>query len=135
MERNRRQTQWRSVSDRINDKIVFTEEFAGEDWQARALDLSPWADQKVTVELRTNCIDGNSAYDWAVFGQPMLVTLPKDTTLNPGIDNLVGLAVAEITCETPSSVLLTMSDIHEKAHLEKGVHCIPSISKTTRNPN
>jgi len=89
------------------------------------LDLSEWAGGNATIEFRTNAIDGNQAYDWALVGRPVLVrfagqddylALPKDT---------VGLALAEVACETDARVSVVMGDVVERASLKRGSHLLP----------
>ena len=108
----------------IDETVVFSMEHKGVGWQPRAIDMQPWAGRKVRIELRTNAIDGNSSYDWAVFGQPMLVTL--DDIANPSLpaDN-TGLAMAQIACGQPSRLTLKLATHQDKLSLEPGSHWIP----------
>lgn len=108
----------------IDQTVVFSMGHTGVGWQPRAIDMQPWAGRKVNIELRTNAIDGNSSYDWAVFGQPMLVTL--DDLANPSVPaESAGLALAEVTCRQPSRITLKLAPHQEKLALESGAHWIP----------
>ncbi|MBI5092117.1 MAG: hypothetical protein HZB26_06680 [Candidatus Hydrogenedentes bacterium] len=99
----------------IDGKPVFQEDLAKSQWEARAIDMAPWAGKTVSVEFHTNAIDNNSTYDWSVFGQPMLATvtgpanyqdLPKDT---------VGVALAQVECTAPSTFAVAMGGLTERA--------------------
>ncbi len=108
----------------IEGQVAFSEECAGEGWRGRAVDLTPWAARSVAIELRTNAIDGNTSYDWAVFAEPMLVTGPGGPT-RPLKKDAVGLAVAEVTCAGPGTATLSIGPAQETAHLDAGTHWIP----------
>lgn len=109
---------------RIDGKEVFNESFAGEGSRAEAIDMAPWAGRSVTVEFRTNTIDGNSSYDWAIFGEPLLVVLPLRREV-PIPEEAIGLALAEITCSETSDITMRVGLMSEPAHLSPGTHWLP----------
>jgi len=108
----------------IDGQEAFEEEWAGVGWRARAINLAPWSGKAVTIEFRTNAIDGNTNYDWALFGEPLLVGMPTGTpATRDGLEN--GLALVGITCEEPSSITVTMGDLEQRASFAHGMHWIP----------
>ena len=112
-------------SVRINGEIVFSEDLAESAWKARAIDMHPWLDRDAVIEFRTNAIDGDTNYDWCVFGQPMLVSFTGTSEYLSMPENTVGIALAEIQCQEVSKVLLTMGDASETAMIQPGKHWIP----------
>ena len=60
-------------SIRLGDETVFEEAVSKKGWRAHAVDLSSRVGEEVDFEFRTDAIDGNSSYDWALFGSPLLV--------------------------------------------------------------
>jgi len=108
----------------VNGDVVFSEEFAGIGWQARAVDMAPWQGQEVTIEFRTSAVGGNTSYDWCVFGQPMLVSLP--TQVEHALESdAVGLGVAQVTCQEDALLTLKMGTAKETVALRPGSHWVP----------
>ncbi len=108
----------------VDGTKVFSIDHAGVGWQPRAVDMTPWAGKTVAIDLRTNAIDGNSSYDWAVFGQPMLVQVPA--VPEPNLDgDLAGLALATIECTEASDLVLSLGEARQPLHLDAGAHWIP----------
>ena len=108
----------------VDDTVVFSEAHTGVGWQARAIDMGLWAGKRTTVELRTNAIEGNTNYDWAMFGAPLLVRIP-DAKRRPVQQESIGLALAEVTCAEPSIVTVRVGLIKEKVRLDAGAHWVP----------
>jgi len=108
----------------VDDTVVFSEAHTGVGWQSRAIDMGLWAGKRVTVELRTNAIEGNTNYDWALFGAPLLVRIPE-AKRRPVQRESVGLALAEVTCAEPSVVTVQVGLIKEKVRLDSGAHWVP----------
>ncbi len=111
-------------SIRIDGETVFQEDHKGDGWQARAVDLSPWRGRRVAVEFRTNAID-RSNYDWAVFAQPLLVTLPADGDMAEVPAEVNGVALAHIQCDAPARVAVRSGDVTERVALSAGSHWVP----------
>ena len=107
----------------VNGAEAFREESAGVGWQARAVDVTPLAGQEIAVEFRTNAIDGNTSYDWASFGHPLLVSVP--TAGQALARDTVGLALVEVVCAEASSVVLTMRSVRESVRSVSGTHWVP----------
>ena len=109
----------------VDGKTVFSEDHAGVGWQPRAVGMAAWAGKSVRIELRTNAIDQHTGYDWALFGQPLLVTLPK-VAAQPIPKETIGLSLAEVTCSEPSDVVVQVGVRKDAAtHLPAGTHWIP----------
>lgn len=108
----------------INGERVFEEELARSEWRPRAIDLAPWVGKSLDIEFRTNAIDGNSSYDWALFGRPMIVMLrPKN--LDDFNDTENGLALQKVQCQTDAHFVLRMGDANLEARLPEGIHWLP----------
>jgi hypothetical protein len=79
-------------SIRVNDQPLFAEIATTPGWRFRAIDLTPMAGSRAVVEFRTHAIDGNLAYDWALFGRPELIRLTPlpepEAPLDPGLRGL-----------------------------------------------
>ncbi len=106
----------------VDGDEMFVEDCRGTGWRGRAIDLSPWAGESVTVEFRTNAIAGNTSYDWAVFGDPLLVEVPAEA---PAKQDAVGVALAEVTCTASADVTVSMGDVKERLSLDVGAHWVP----------
>lgn len=109
----------------IDGDVVFEENLADEGWQARAIDLHPWAGKTIKIELRTNAIDGRPNYDWAVFGQPMIVAMPVGGRIENLPNSANGVALVHIECAEDSNVTLAVLEAREKASLRPGTHWLP----------
>lgn len=109
----------------INGERAFSEDHTESAWKARAIDMASYLDGDAIIEFRTNSIDGNSNYDWAVFGRPMLISFAGISDYLSMPQNTVGIALAEIQCEEVSKVLLNMGDASETALIQPGKHTIP----------
>ena len=109
----------------VDGKTIFSEDHAGIGWQPRAVSLAASAGKSVRIDLRTNAIDGHTGYDWALFGQPVLVTLPKATS-QPIPEETIGLTLAEVTCSEPADVVVQVGLRKDAAtHLAAGTHWVP----------
>lgn len=108
----------------IEGKPLFSERVKGPGWQRRAVDVSGWAGKDVAVEFHTNAIDGNTSYDWAVFGQPLLVSVKDETS--PYIPrDAIGLAVVEVSCSEASETVLRTGIVAERLSFDVGTYLIP----------
>jgi len=103
---------------------VSSETYAGDGWQSRAISMEPWAGKRCRIEFRTNAIDGNSSYDWALFGEPLLVTM-NDVTLPSTQESSPGLIFAEITCQERARVTLLAGQTRQQFELESGTNWVP----------
>lgn len=108
----------------INGVSVFSETHSGDGWQSRAIAMEPWAGKPARIEFHTNGIEGNTSYDWALFGEPLLVTL-NDVTLPSTQESSPGLILAEITCQEPSRVTLLAGQTRQQFSLEPGTNWVP----------
>ena len=109
-------------SIRIGDEEVFSEEASGPGWRARAIDVGGYGGQAAAVEFRTNAIDGNSAYDWAVFGEPAVLVLPgPGERSEPGPED-TGIVFVKVRAEAPSVVALGMGGARAERSLDAGTH-------------
>jgi len=59
---------------RVNGDEVFREKLAEHGWRARAIDLAEWSGDEITVEFATASVGGNTSYDWALFGAPIVAS-------------------------------------------------------------
>lgn len=111
-------------SVRVDEETVFEEAMAESGWRSRAVDMAPWAGRAVRIEFRTNAIDGDSSYDWALFGMPLLTRVtPTDTA-----DNLPagasGAAILRVECAEPSTITAWLGETSERAVLDAGTHLL-----------
>ncbi len=108
----------------IRGEKVFEEDLAESRWHPRAIDLAPWSGQTVDIEFHTNAIDGNTNYDWAMFGHPLVVRiypLPVDA-LPEGAN---GLVLAQVRCAEPSNIELSVGGHAVRASLGAGDYWLP----------
>lgn len=109
---------------KINGETAFSEDIAESVWKARAIDMRKWLDEDVKIEFRTNPIDGNTNYDWCVFGQPILVSIVPENSPAMLPQDTVGIAIAEISCSEAADVRLTMGKASESVKLDQGKHLL-----------
>ncbi|MCP4639271.1 MAG: hypothetical protein GY851_02490 [bacterium] len=119
----------------VDGEEVFNEDALGSYWRGRAVDLTPWAGQQVAVELRTNAIDRHTSYDWGVFGEPMVASLPADATDVASLaPDTVGLMLAEVACTAPGDVTVSAGAVSERVSLQAGRSWIPLTFDGTDAP-
>jgi hypothetical protein len=109
----------------VNGEVLYQEGLAINGWRLRAIELTRWAGQTVTVEFRTNAIDGNVAYDWALLGKPQVIRffgVPKPEALAP---DAMGLAMARVHCTADAHVILSAGEVPNPALLPAGDHWVP----------
>jgi len=120
-------------SVRVGGREVFGEERRGEGWAFRAVDLSEWAGTAPDFELRTNAIDGNTNYDWAVFGDPLLISMPLvpyGGVVLPGEGKLApDFVLAEFEVAVPVTAVLENGGFGNRQKLEPGTHWIPVMCR------
>ena len=64
---------------------IFREHYNAQQWQHFSLDLTPYRKQQVTLRFTTTPGPvGNGAWDWAVWGEPKIVSEPADTRVKVG---------------------------------------------------
>ena len=64
---------------------IFREHYNAQGWQHFSLDLTPYRKQQVTLRFTTTPGPvGNGAWDWAVWGEPKIVSEPADTPVKVG---------------------------------------------------
>lgn len=110
---------------KMNGETVFSEDIADSVWKARTIDMRNWLDGYVKIEFRTNAIDGNTNYDWCVFGQPILVSIVPENRPATLSQDTVGIAIVEISCSKTADVKLTMGKVSESVRLDQGRHLLP----------
>jgi hypothetical protein len=106
---------------RVNGQEEVAETLTEVGWRSRAIELISQTGGTATIEFVTNAIDGNPAYDWALFAQPQImrarlsriVRLPAET---------IGIAFAELNCTQPAQVTLSVGEAVEHATLPIGRH-------------
>ncbi len=109
----------------VEGEAVFEEALAGPGWNPRCVDLSSWSGQLVGIEFHTNAISGNSSYDWALWGTPLLLHFwpaPAASTLPAQAE---GLSLIEIACEQTAKIALTNGSRPLTVTLEPGTHLLP----------
>lgn len=106
----------------IDGVMLYEEDLAESAWRPRALPLDAYAGSAATIELRTNAIDGQTAYDWAVFGDPLVVQVP-----GASLQVMGGQAVALLHLEAEADGPVTVR-VGEAAHavvLRAGEQWVP----------
>ncbi|HOE66857.1 MAG TPA: hypothetical protein PLO62_10060 [Candidatus Hydrogenedentes bacterium] len=114
----------------VEGATVFEEELKASAYRCRAVNMEAYVGKTVRIEFRTNAIDGDSRYDWAVFGDPLLVSLPPshdNAGAAPGEET--GVALAQVRCAVPAHVTLRMGDQTEEADLPEGERWLPIFFK------
>ncbi len=109
----------------VGGHVVFEEDLAEGGWHPRAIDMAPWAGRKISVAFHTNAISGNTSYDWAVFGEPLLVLLEPARDLTNLPDQTRGLALLAIECRSSARVVLSTGAHGVGAALAEGTHLLP----------
>ncbi len=114
---------------RVNGSAAFAEEISGDGWRDRAIALDAWAGEAIEIALVTDSIDGNSAYDWSVFGQPIVLALSNGIDfLAPEpvlLEGAVGVAFARVECSEPSRLTLALGSKREERAFSPGEHIWP----------
>lgn len=82
----------------INGDTAIVGDVAESRWVPVAADLGRWAGSNVDVVFQTDAL-GNTAYDWACFGDPLIVLLKP----GPGEDRPEGPGV--VVCDEPDAEL------------------------------
>ncbi len=107
----------------VNGERVFSEDLAASEWRAHAVDMSPWAGKAADLVFATGAIDGRPDYDWAVWGDPVLVTLtPVAEALT---EKTAGIAFALVDLPGPDTVTLSMGEEKRQFLLSTGKHWLP----------
>lgn len=109
----------------IDEEVVYEEDVAEHGWKPRAIDLSRWADGRVSVAFRTNAISGNTSYDWALFGEPLLVLVRAVPEIESLSSNAKGLALIEVECQQESCIAVRVGASSVSANLGTGSHFLP----------
>ncbi len=90
----------------VDDGLVFRTDVVRSEWRPLAADLSPWAGKTVSITLATEAINGDTNYDWAVWGGPVLAAMV------PAVDALTeknsGVAMLRVESPVPGEVALSM---------------------------
>ena len=69
----------------VEDDEIFREHYNAQRWQHCSLDLTRYQQQRVTLRFTTTPGPvGNGAWDWAVWGEPKIVSEPADTLAKVG---------------------------------------------------
>ncbi len=109
----------------INEQNIFTENLAQTIWQDHALSLEAWAGKSVSISFRTNAIEGNTAYDWALFGSPLLVSLNpvKDAAALPKV--CTGAVWLQLESAKDTTLTFTWQEKEYEQPLAQGMHWLP----------
>ena len=114
----------------VNGRCRFAETVAEGGWRLRAVDLTDLGGAKASVQLRTNAIEGNTTYDWALFGRPALVLLSPTTDYLRLPRDTVGLAVTHVQCRGPATAVLSMGEARTRVELPTGRNLVPILFDT-----
>ncbi len=69
----------------VEDEEIFHQHYDAQQWQHYRLDLTRYQKQQVTLRFTTTPGPaGNGAWDWAVWGEPKIVSDPADTPVKVG---------------------------------------------------
>lgn len=118
----------------VQDTVLLEQTLRETTWQARVADLTPWAGSAVTLEFRSNAIDGNTAYDWALFGRPRLLEFLAAAESATPPPAAAGLALVEFRLEQPATVTVTGGTDPLRARLAAGAHLLPLLYSTWAPP-
>ncbi|MBM3475875.1 MAG: hypothetical protein FJX75_21620 [Armatimonadetes bacterium] len=109
---------------RVNREEQVAETLAELGWRSRALELTSLAGHSATIQFVTNAVDGNPAYDWALFAQPQIVRARLSRIVRLPAET-IGIAFAEVNCTQPATVRLAIGEATERATLTRGRHWLP----------
>jgi hypothetical protein len=107
-------------SVQVDGETVHAEELNESAWHARAVPLDAHAGRVVAVEFRTNAIDGHTAYDWGLFGDPLLVQVPGGDGVEEG-----DLVLAEVQAVSGGEATLAVGGAEHRVHLRAGAQWLP----------
>lgn len=93
-------------------------------WQWRAAELTYLAGRTITLDLRSNAIDGNSAYDWFLVAQPRVVRFRGMDPAGVWADTASGYAVARVRSPGPARVRLAAGEAVTETVVPEGEHCL-----------
>ncbi|MEA3366071.1 MAG: hypothetical protein U9Q79_10575, partial [Candidatus Hydrogenedentes bacterium] len=109
----------------VDGRVIYEEDVAERGWKPRAIDMSPWANATFSVSFRTNAISGNTSYDWALFGEPLLVLVRPAPEIDTLSSNAKGLALIEVECQQASGISLRVGSSSVSTNLDAGTHLVP----------
>ena len=69
----------------VQGEEIFHQHYNEQRWEHFSLDLTPYRNQQISLRLTTTPgPDGNGAWDWAVWGEPKIVSEPTDRITEVG---------------------------------------------------
>ncbi len=93
-------------------------------WQWRAVELTSLAGRTVALDLRSNAIGGNAAYDWFLVARPRVVRFRGANDASALADNASGYGVARVRSDGPARVHLSAGGAVTEALVPAGTHCL-----------
>ena len=70
----------------VQGEEIFHQHYNEQQWKHFSLDLTPYRNQQIRLRLTTTPgPDGNGAWDWAVWGNPKIVSEPTDSRAEVGV--------------------------------------------------
>ena len=69
----------------VQDDEIFHQHYDQQKWEQVTLDLSPYRDKTVKLRFTTTPgPNGNASWDWAVWGEPKIISAPDNSLTNVG---------------------------------------------------
>lgn len=116
-------------------EVLWQEDVRFTGWQWRAVELTPWAGQTVALDLRSNAIGGDLAYDWFLVAAPRVVRFRGVNEASGLASNASGYAVAHVRNDDPARVRLAVGGAVTEALMPAGTHCLAARFESAANPS
>jgi len=89
----------------VNGQRLLSEAVLDFGWRRRVMDLAPYAGRTIELKLLTNCNgEGNSSYDWAIWGRPRVLLLQGDAASHLRPAGSVGVVAFDYELGTQASL-------------------------------
>lgn len=108
----------------VEGETLYEEHLQAPGWHWRCVELTRWAGRSVRLALRTNAVESNAAYDWALFGRPRVVVVQPEEGGRESAGS-PGLLVAKVECEAEAQVRLRCGMTSDTAQLPAGESWLP----------
>ncbi len=113
---------------KIDDTVIFNERVTQSKWKRACIDITPFAGRDIEWTFITNAYEGNSYYDWAFWGEPVLLKLfggPMQKIRDLETDG-AGIVLIENDPSSPAKVAL--DGIPQEIPQDRELFFIPVVS-------
>ena len=118
----------------VNGEKVLDEVRTVSRWAARAIDLAPWKGTQVSIAFHTNAIDGNTAYDWSVWGDPVLAVIHNPAPSPPEGAQGNGVLLVQLEAAQAVDVTVKVGEKGTRVEMQPGTQWVPVHFDTYEEP-